>query len=119
MYKVKNGWTLQIDVDDVNTQVFKIKKGEKDLLTPYTLKTYEMDKESGMTHQNVREFFETVGTAARAVRPIVQVINGITAAADEGNQSAPSDTSDQTQRRESTETSTRRRRSFLSRCPIL
>ena len=116
MYKVKNGWTLQIDVDDVNTQVFKIKKGEKDLLTPYTLKTYEMDKESGMTHQNVREFFETVGTGVRAVRP---VINGIMAAADEGNQSAPSDTSDQTQRRESTETSTRRRRSFLSRCPIL
>ena len=100
-YWLPNGWTLQIDVDDVNTQVFKIKKGEKDLLlTPYTLKTNEMDKKSGMTHQNVRESFETVGTGVRVVRPIaVPVINGITVA-DERNQSvgmgessAPYDTS--------------------------
>ena len=82
--------------------MFKIKKGEKDLLlTPYTLKTNEMDKKSGMTHQNVRESFETVGTGVRVVRPIaVPVINGITTVADERNQtfgmgesSAPYDTS--------------------------
>ena len=82
--------------------MFKIKKGEKDLLlTPYTLKTNKMDKKSGMTHQNVRESFETVGTGVRVVRPIaVPVINGITVA-DERNQSvgmgessAPYDTSD-------------------------
>ena len=115
VYKVKNGWTLRIFVDNLNIQVSKIenentKKEKKTELKPYTLKTYENEKKSVLTHQNVREVFKTVETGVRAVRQIPDLVQGAT---DETNEpvglsegSSPSDTSDRTG-------------TFFSRCPIL
>ena len=67
VYNVKQHWTLEIDVDGIHTEVYKIKGTERTKLKPDCLKTYKVDKKSGITHKQVREMLTTVGHGIETV----------------------------------------------------
>ena len=80
VYIVKKHWTLEIDVNGIKTEVYKVKDQVRTKLTADDVKTYEIDFQSGLfTHQKAREMFktvnegmETVGKSYRAVKDMIE-----------------------------------------------
>ena len=67
VYNVKQHWTLEIDVNGLYTEVYKIKEGERTKLKPDCVKTYEIDLKYGITHEQIREMLTTVGHGVETV----------------------------------------------------
>ena len=67
VYNVKQHWTLEIDVNGLYTEVYKVKDGERTKLKPDCVKTYEIDLKYGITHEQIREMLTTVGHGVETV----------------------------------------------------
>ena len=73
VYIVKKHWTLEIDVNGIKTEVYKVKDEVRTKLTADDVKTYEIDFQSGLfTHQKVREMFKTVNEGMETVGKVVK-----------------------------------------------
>ena len=76
MYQVKQNWTLKIEVDadGHDTKVFKIKRDSKELLTPHTTKTYDIN-ESGIMLEQVWDVINVFGIVFGAARALAFLYN--------------------------------------------
>jgi len=77
VYQVKQNWKLEIEGIGLDAKVYRI-NGNRTLLEPDCLKTYDINLRSGITHEQVRDVIKTFGLAVRAARPVaIPVLNAV------------------------------------------
>ena len=129
VYNVKQHWTLEIDVNGLYTEVYKVKDGERTKLKPDCVKTYEIDLKYGITHEQIREMLTTVGHGVETVgkglgRGMKSVGEGVKSVG-EGVEAVKNVIDDDTDEDEPSDPTQRRRAArsignkFLSCCNIL